>query len=235
VAPAWNGFRELIEHDKTGFLAPTAFVNDTELLSAFSMLIDPAYSLSQRVLIDVPVAMEYLGRLARNPELRQRLGCEARSRALNRYTWEKIVPQYEALWEEQVKQGRASRSNLNNAASSYYDYGQVFGHKTAKTICLDAVVLPGDPDLSFFGRKTDLFSPPQTSGFSAQLDDAILKAVEREFPLTLKQVIDEVAALSYSRQQVLTQIARLLKYGLLRLSDWESKQGEEITSAVCCA
>jgi hypothetical protein len=80
-----------------------------------------------------------------------------------------------------------------------------------------------------------LFSSPKTSGFSAELDNDILKAFERQSSLTVKQLIHEVAGPNDSKQQVLTQIARLLKYGLLRLPEWEWKQGQEITSAQCCA
>jgi glycosyltransferase involved in cell wall biosynthesis len=215
VAPSWNGFRELVEHGRTGFLAPTCFMDNTELLSALSLLIDPAYILSQRVIIDVPMIMGYLAQLAHNPQLRRDLGSEARKVALNKYTWEKIVPRYEALWEEQIARGHHYRYAKLKGSCNFYDYGQIFGHKATTRIHPDSVIVPSKPGQGWLQNGALLFSPHQTAGFDSEMYGLILEIVERRSFVTVQQIVEEMEASNHQRQQVLTQIAQLLKYDLL--------------------
>lgn len=221
VAPAWNGFRELVEHGKTGFLAPTTFMDDTELLSAFSMLIDPAYTLGQRVVIDVPMAMGYLAQLAHNPQLRQDLGSEARKRALNKYTWERIVPRYEAVWEEQIERGRCYRHTQTMGNCNFYDYGQIFGHKATSHIRPDTVIVPSKSEGDWLQNKASIFASHRTAGFDWRIYDLIMEIIERHSSMTVQRIVEEMALHNYQKQQVLTQIAQLLKYDLLYIKTEE--------------
>jgi glycosyltransferase involved in cell wall biosynthesis len=230
VAPAWNGFRELVEHGQTGFLVSTAFMNDTELLSAFSLLIDPAYTLSQRVIVDVPVAMGYLSQLAGNRQLRQQLGAEARKRALNRYTWERIVPQYEALWEEQIERGRCYQRAEPKGSCTFYDYGQIFGHKATDQVGLDTVIALAKGESGYFRNKTQTFSSPRTAGFASEMYDLILETVEQHVSLTVQQIVEEMTLQNYQKQQVLTQIAQLLKYDMLHIKT--EKRGLQVSDDI---
>lgn len=61
-----DGYRDNVVHDRTGFLVPTSTCPDMGLLNAVSMLIDPAYVLGQRVMIDLESMMLRLRALSRD-------------------------------------------------------------------------------------------------------------------------------------------------------------------------
>jgi hypothetical protein len=54
----------------------------------------------QSVAVDLLAMEEYISQLLESESLREEMGRKAREHVLRNYAWEKIVRQYEALWEE---------------------------------------------------------------------------------------------------------------------------------------
>ncbi|WP_461209341.1 glycosyltransferase family 4 protein [Desulfocurvus sp. DL9XJH121] len=102
VASDYDGYRDLVAHGETGFLAPTMGPADTRSLDRMAPLIyDNEYHLflAQQTAVDVPSLARYLGRLLQDPELRRTMGRAARARVEERFTWEKVVDAYVDLWD----------------------------------------------------------------------------------------------------------------------------------------
>ena len=48
----------------------------------------------------LPKAAKYIGRLINDAGLRKKMGDSARRQVESSFTWDKIIPQYVAVWEE---------------------------------------------------------------------------------------------------------------------------------------
>ena len=118
VASDWNGYRDLVEHGKTGFLVPTAMVTSATATATARLLIgelDYDHFLaecSQATTVDIPAMSTALSKLLDDPELGRRMGAAGRDRAIERFAWRKVVSAFEELWLnqniERAAQARAS-------------------------------------------------------------------------------------------------------------------------------
>lgn len=213
VAPAWNGYTELVEDGVTGFLVPTGFMADTQVLSAFAMLIDPAYSLGQRVVIDINAMMSALATLAEKQALRSAFGDEGKRRAFAHFTWEKVLPSYEELWNDQIQRGRLTSRDVVVSSAAYYDFETVFGHYATGHLTTETAIQCAPRSEA---NRANL-SPASIAGFDPAIDKAILDIATRERRTTISALVAQTDRSETGASQVMTQIARLLKYGLLSL------------------
>jgi hypothetical protein len=115
VASDWDGYRDLVEDDRTGFLVPTAMVagataNTTARLLTGELSYD--YFLaecSQATAVDIPAMAEALSQLASDAALRLRMGAAGCARARELFAWPKIISAFEDLWQSQNAE-RSARS-----------------------------------------------------------------------------------------------------------------------------
>lgn len=102
VASDYDGYRDLVEHGRTGFLVPTMGPGETgELDRMAPLLFDNEYHLmlSQQTAVDVPALAGGVARLLADPDLRRTMGAAARARVEERFSWEKVVDAYVELWD----------------------------------------------------------------------------------------------------------------------------------------
>lgn len=90
VASAWDGYREIVEHEKTGFLVPVTWgkIPNERVLSlmiAEGFLGYTHRDLNETVAIDVIELARYLKLLIDNPELSRKMGHAGRKRAEQNY------------------------------------------------------------------------------------------------------------------------------------------------------
>ncbi len=105
VGSDWNGYKDLIIHNETGFRVPTYWKDcKIEDMSPFSLLTDSDWQhhlyLAQSVSVDVKKLTEYLSILIKNKDLRLRIGENARNMVLKKYDWKVVIPSYEKLWQK---------------------------------------------------------------------------------------------------------------------------------------
>jgi hypothetical protein len=115
VVTDWDGYKDTVRHGEDGFRVPTIAPRPGDGL-------DLAYwyenhwinyenyvgAAGQFTAIDYRAAVEAITRLALDPELRRRMGENARRRAREVFDWAAIIPQYQALWAEQNARRRAA-------------------------------------------------------------------------------------------------------------------------------
>jgi glycosyltransferase involved in cell wall biosynthesis len=112
VASDWNGYRDLVEDGRTGFLVPTTTVagatsSATARLLAGELNYDHFLAeCSQATAVDIPAMAAAITRLVRDPELRARMGVAGCARARQHFAWEHIIRAYEDLWRTQDQERR---------------------------------------------------------------------------------------------------------------------------------
>ncbi|RYG91445.1 glycosyltransferase [Loktanella sp. IMCC34160] len=107
VMPDWNGFRDTVIEGETGFLVPTRTVRPglgRKIAERFADGTDDYVRylsmVAQQTQIDLPAYTEALLRLARDPDLRERMGSAGATHAKARFDLATVVPQYTDLAEE---------------------------------------------------------------------------------------------------------------------------------------
>jgi starch synthase len=107
VGSDWNGLKDTIAHNQTGFLVPTLAPppgSGTFMSQAYDsgqMNYDQYVgATAQAVSVDVAAAAAAFTALIADSDLRRRIGAAARARALADYDWPRVISQYQALWSE---------------------------------------------------------------------------------------------------------------------------------------
>jgi glycosyltransferase involved in cell wall biosynthesis len=122
VATDWNGYRDLVVHEETGLLVPTlAVTGSMRDLTSRLLFEDLNYDhflarTSQAVAVDVQAVASALARLFQDPQLRLRMGRAGRQKAVEEFSWSRVIRAYESLWQEQEQERR--RQQRLSAASS---------------------------------------------------------------------------------------------------------------------
>lgn len=108
VVTDWNGYKDTVRHGEDGFRIPTiapspGLGGDLQSWFANGWIDYTNYvaGAAQYVAIDYDEAVAAISSLVLNPDLRRKLGDQARTRAREVFDWSAILPQYQALWAEQ--------------------------------------------------------------------------------------------------------------------------------------
>jgi glycosyltransferase involved in cell wall biosynthesis len=109
VVSDWNGYKDTVIHQQTGFRIPT-YLPDSRLQAGSDLAIRHAVQVdtydfyigrvSMATVIDPHALQQALFQLASQPALGRAMGKEARAHVLSRFDWSVILPQYEALAED---------------------------------------------------------------------------------------------------------------------------------------
>jgi glycosyltransferase involved in cell wall biosynthesis len=115
VGTDWNGLRDTIAHEATGFRVPTTIAGPMGDLAdrhdaGFDTYDSFIAGVAQFTAVDVPAATEAFSELIANPTRRAAMGRAARQDALARFDWPVVIAQWRALWEELAAIRRAARA-----------------------------------------------------------------------------------------------------------------------------
>ena len=133
VVSDWDGYRDTVIDDVTGFRVPTALppagagselawrrllgIDDDSVFHALTC---------ETVAVDTEAAAEAIARLADDPALRRRIGEAGRARAHATYAWPQVIRAYEALWGELAERRAAAGAPTGRVASVAPDPFEAF-------------------------------------------------------------------------------------------------------------
>ena len=131
VASDWDGYRDLVDDGQTGLLVPTAMMAGATASSTSRLILgEISYAqflgeCNQASIVDVSATAEAFVRLISDPALRRRMGIAGRARAVELFSWEKVISVYESLWEDQEHERqkhikRAENRKPRSACPSIY-------------------------------------------------------------------------------------------------------------------
>ena len=115
VVTDWDGYRDTVRDGEDGFTIDTvapASGDGFDLAywhaNGWWSYTDYVGAAAQLTAIDLRQAAQAICALARDLDLRRRLGGQAQARARSVFDWSAIVPQYQALWADQTARRRAA-------------------------------------------------------------------------------------------------------------------------------
>lgn len=115
IATDWDGYRQTLRHGETGFLIPTFMppaglgehyaLDHAEHEITYDLYIGAA---SGHVSLDLGALRAAIVALARDPDLRRRMGAAGRATARERFDWRVVMQDYLALWRDLDARRRAA-------------------------------------------------------------------------------------------------------------------------------
>ncbi len=242
VASDWNGYRDTILHDETGFLVPTRMVQGT-LASAPAQLVASEITYdhflaiaSQAVEVSVDAASRSLATLATNAELRKRLGEAGRRRAEQAYSWPTVIAAYQAMWQAQREElDAANEGKISATAKTTTNQPRVFyppvetcfrGYPTHWIECTSHFVKTGNVD-----QLRTLLNDPLVNHSVPWRDsrEEIVDAYEN-WPKHFS--LKDISQTKNSHPPEL--VSWLLKYGVITASDGTSSNPPWVTFVTTC-
>lgn len=129
IASDFNGYRDLVEHGKSGFLvssrtpAKSGFLNDLAPILPDSQV---HLLLAQNVCLDMQEMTACLKRLIKDENLRVEMGRHGREKS-EKYDWSGVIAQYLRLWDELWRaDGQWEKIREEDARPLGIDYSRIF-------------------------------------------------------------------------------------------------------------
>jgi D-inositol-3-phosphate glycosyltransferase len=107
VCSDWDGYKELVVHEKTGFRVPTWWMDCNGSVCDYAGVSDwlmDHFKISQSVTVDIPALANAMKLMIENDPLRRRWGEEGRRYARSRYDWRDVIRQHMELWDDLKRQ-----------------------------------------------------------------------------------------------------------------------------------
>jgi glycosyltransferase involved in cell wall biosynthesis len=223
LASDWDGYRDLVVHDETGFLVPTRMVRGATTRATTRLLFGQVNydhflaECMQAVAVDPEAAAEDLSRLVADPELRRRMGAAGRVRAVEHFRWERVIRAYESVWSEQEREVRAWTPPSRPGPAIYpAPEVSVAGYPSAWFTETDMVQATGDAEARlpiFLGLPLTNLSADRRCSDRRAIDGLLESATE---PRSVGALAAELERAGADPTRARATIAWLLKYGLLR-------------------
>lgn len=131
IVSDWDGMKDTVTPD-VGFRIPTELPRQG--LSAYVSLrfhggtdtyLQYLGQMSAMTPVDIGAMARALGVLARDPDLRARMGARARDHARRLYDWSAVIPQMQALWGEQAAMLAHARAKPGTSGPAPLDPGLI--------------------------------------------------------------------------------------------------------------
>ena len=216
----WNGYRDLLEHEQSGFLVKTISA-DTDRLSRSSGLLYPLHSRlveAQGTAVDVEELSEVLGRLMNDQQLRAEVGSTARQRVRELFSWPVVMQGYHDLVDHLVAESVRIKHRSGRPVGISLQH--VFGHYATAQ-------LAGDTRLVATDRGIRVLLQAEKEFFFSDLDDFLSKNLIHS---VIQAAVKPVSVLELgSRLPELHDpefvLPRMMKYQLLQLAGRASQAG----------
>ncbi len=221
IASDFNGYKELVDDGRTGFLIPTYSSMDQNPWDSTIGLLGPSsarFYLAQKIAVDMTVLAQAIVELASNPGKRRDMGIRAHARAM-RYHWQAIIPRYEELWHELKKRAISAPLDIKEAKSpALLAPGVKRIYSNYPTAWLEG----GDQvALTAYGRERygERFQPIVYEDLSVLMDHAcneyLLEQMSAKEAIMEELVVKATSFFGYSRKTVMFHIDWLMKHGYM--------------------
>jgi len=229
VVSDWNGYKELVEPGKSGFLIPTYWADCLEDISRLSRIrqdweIDHLL-LAQSVYVDTRKLYKCLEALIGNKALREGFGRYARNTALNKYNWSVLIPKYERLWRELARLSDNHKIKRERRGLFSPEYFQCFRHYPSNILNRNNNVVITEKGTLFFKDLKEWSIPAAFQGVvSARVIFIILSFLSKEKIGNIDRIQRHVNSLfiknKLARYKITYHILWLLKKDLIRLANY---------------
>jgi len=217
IASDYDGYRDLVLHGRTGLLTATVDSGEVGDVSALApLLFDTTYHLwlAQDVAVDVGELAANL-RIMLQPELRGRMGLEARRHATG-FDWPAVIARYLELWERLALAPAPDPGRGETRHPLAVDHGRVFAGYPARRLGDGDVLEATDLGRAVY-RKQDF--PIVYAGVEDRIDLELMRAVLvwARSPLSWAALRERAAGRSEGGSRLAATVLWMLKGDLLRI------------------
>ena len=223
IGSDWSGYRETIEHGKTGFLVPTYWTDCVDSVCRSAMLnhpMDVHRKLAEAVSVDLKSLTVYVNLLLKNPSLRREIGEAARKRVLSYYNWPVIIRAYEELWADLLEESRHSSIDKElRYGIDTYDHLKVFKHFSTGVITKDNRLQITDLGREYLNKTLDVRSLIHTELVrNWEKLDEIMSVCGGQESMAMRDLIKQMGGKNeHLDNEILRDATRLIKYGFLEV------------------
>ena len=158
VLSDWNGYRELVENEVSGYLIPTMGLNNEAINRSLSLLHAPQARLieAQSVSVDIKTLVNVLAGLLTDDDLRQQVGKAGRQHFVEQFSWPELVNAYQQMALELGKEAASVAYRQGRPAG--LSFHNVFGHYPSEQLELSRNLVTTDRGLRVFDSVRAWFS-----------------------------------------------------------------------------
>ncbi|MBI1417274.1 MAG: glycosyltransferase [Limimaricola sp.] len=227
VMPDWDGFKDTVLHGQTGFLVPTRMPppgtgrllakrfaeGSDDYLRYLSLML-------QQTQIDIPAYAESILTLARDPELRRRMGAAGVAHIRKNFDWAAIIPRYLALAAELAEmRAKAPRTSGRLSSPIEIDPYTLYADYPTGPLLPEALITPRHGLTTAGLARLDRFSGRALYGRKVVADALLLQIaalLERSGPQTVAALTEAVGA---TAPQVTAAVLFLAKFDIVQITD----------------
>ena len=233
IVSDWNGYKESVRHEIDGFRIPTLIPPPESCLDLALNYLDgslnwPTYMghTSLATAVDIDACTRALCQLIENPELRKRMGENARQRAREIYDWKVVIAAYEQLWRElaEIRVGAPESAPVKPGKPPYPlgdDPFRVLGHYATRTLSNEMMLSLGaivTPELLRELQTIWFTSFGQDRRISVNIQMEILDAIEQKGAVSVGEVLRRYTKNDQELASLYRTLLYLVKFGILVIS-----------------
>jgi hypothetical protein len=221
IATDWDGYRQTVRRDDTGFLIPTYMPQLDQVGETYAQrhaaqaLTYDVYiaAASQHVSVDLRALRHAIVDLVEHKELRGVMGARGRAVAREAFDWAVVMRAYESLWARLAALRKAAAKGAAPPVAQHLNPFPYFAHYPSAALDSQTLVsLRAAPDWRAAMRHT-LFSAARSGNPAESMLDAIEDALRpRALPVS-----GIAAKIGLSTQDVLQAVSLLAKWGAVDL------------------
>lgn len=231
VVSDWDGYRDTVVHEETGFRARTLWTQCEKHISGLASCRTTMKNhlfLAQTVAVDLDQTVEYLDALITNPDLRTQMGNSARQRVEQTFAWPVIVKQYERLWDDCQKMIKGlDRTTLSRVGTSDIfnpSYFSRFSHYASMLLRDDTLLAVTDIGIELMSQSDVLnrilCCDEMRYVLCAPVFARLAHRMEQTTVVNLGELLScTVETMPMPSELVLRHIMWLIKYGALRIME----------------
>jgi len=213
VISDWSGYKDFIEHGKTGFLVPTYWTkcdSSANKISILEQFDENLFLLSKSVCVDIKKVIDYLSLLIKNKNLRLDIGNRAQKYVMQNYDWSKVIPKYESLWDKLYLKANNKRQEKKKKLNFLPQYYNCFNHCSSYNLNKSSSVKITDFGIEMLERMD---FPVTTNKFNTILLNLVLDILVclTKNTLKIKTIIDSVRNKNYTEEMILFHIMWMMK------------------------
>lgn len=224
VVSDWDGYRDTVVSDVTGFRIPTVWGNCMEDVAQTDYLpLNPQRRrLLQRhlairsVVVDCDVYEKKLQFLIDHPRQCAEMGKASRAYAESHFSLQNTVAQTEAVWQKLLQIAAETQSEFSLNRIPRLDYCHDFAKYPSKMITDDTIF-----EITYYGLNASVNELPQYGIFRRCIEESALPAQILEYLAFKSGQIAEFSQAfpQYSLSQIRREFLFLFKYGMIRMHE----------------
>lgn len=231
VVSDWNGYRETVQHEYTGFCVPTYWIDCDEDISQYipgdsdetGLDFYNNFLLNQSVVVDMDKYQYYIQQLIDHPELRIKMGENSIRRFNEKFTMQTVINNYEKLWEELISIYQIDKKSdkIKNPLDVFDNkYSVVFRHYPTIMLKTEQLIEITDEGIEYVNGDgiTPQHYDTEKFFYEMRMIDDILSVLNKYGAMSIGQIEKSVVGIT-NKSVIKRSIMYSIKHGFVKVRD----------------